>query len=566
MDTFTQLSIIIVLTTLIAGLMRILKQPLVVGYILTGVLIGPLVSGFVNPDHTEVIEVFSEMGVASLLFIVGLHLSPNEAKQFGKTAFIIGLLQVILTFSIGFLISTLFKFTYIASIYIGIALSFSSTIVVLKFLSDKRDLDALYGRISIGVLLLQDIVAALVLIGAATFSSGENGFATFSLLILKGFLVFLTLFFISHKLLPKLATFFAASQEFLFLFAISWGFGLSALFANIGFSLEIGALIAGVILSVSPYSEEISSRFKPLRDFFVVMFFVLLGTRVSFESTRVIIIPALVFSFFTLFLKPLIIMSLLGAFKYKRKPGFYVGTHLAQISEFSLILALFGLASGHINEQVFALITVTGIITITISTYLINYTAHIYQKISKYLQIFERKDLVQNDVTSSKYEVILFGCNRVGYDFVEVFKELDTRFLAVDFDPDIVKELKTQGINIKYGDADDLEFLEEIKIYDADAIISTIPDFETNVVLLKKARSSNKNVIVILTSHETGHAIDLYEMGANYVIVPHFLGGQVVSRLAYDAAFGLQDLEETRAKHLDYLLKRNKLGHAPAFR
>lgn len=562
MEPFIQLSLIIVIAAAIAGLMSLLKQPLIIGYILTGLFIGPLFLGFIHAGHSETFSIFSELGVASLLFIVGLHLSPTEVREFGKSAFLIGLLQVFLTFVFGFVISFSFGYPVLSSLYVGIALAFSSTIVVLKFLSDKKDLETLYGRISIGILLLQDIVAALVLIAASAFSPGESGFELFLLLIIKGLALTLILSLINYYILPNLSSFFAKSQEFLFLFSIAWGFGLASVFSTLGFSIEIGALVAGITLSMTPYSEEISSKLRPLRDFFIVMFFILLGARISFESISQVLMPAAVLSAFVLLGKPLIIQIMAGLFKYKKKVGFYTALCLSQISEFSLILAILGLSVGHIGQEVFALITITGIVTIGISSYFIKYTENLYPMFSSKLNFFERKNAFEEIQTLGGYEVILFGCNRVGYDFIEAFKDLGASFLAVDFDPEIVSQLMKEGVNVKYGDADDGEFLDDIKIEEAKIVISTIPDYETNLFLLSEVNQKDSAVVTILNSRDLDQAIDLYEKGADYVIVPHFIGGHVVSQLVREAVFGDKDLEPERVKHLAYLKTRKALGHA----
>jgi len=565
MDLFTQISIIIVIAAVVSGVMRLWKQPLVIGYIITGLLVGPIFLGIVDAKHPEGIAIFSELGVASLLFIEGLHLGPQKLRELGKTAFIIGLVQVALTFLLGLLVGQLFGFSTITAAYLGAALAFSSTIIVIKHLSDEKDLDKLHGRMSAGILLLQDILATLVLIAAAAFSQEGSGINIFLLLIIRGLFVTLVLSLLSYYILPKLSAFFAKSQEYLFLFSIAWGFGLATLFHFLNFSIEIGALVAGVVLSITPYSEEISSKLKPLRDFFIVMFFILLGARVSLENVSMVIVPALAFSALALLGKPLILMCLMGLFKYKKKTAFLTSINLGQISEFSLILALLGLRIGHISEEVFSVIALMGIISIALSTYFMNYAQELYLKLFKFLSLFERKGVFNKIQTLDSYDVILFGCNRTGYDFIEAFKNLKAKFLAVDFDPDIVAELTAKGVNVKYGDADDVEFLDDIQVSKAKVIVSTIPDSETNLCILSKANPADNEVSIIATSQDIDHAIDLYEHGADYVIVPHFIGGLVVSRLAKEAVFAQRDLKAEKMEHYEYLKKRRELGHASPF-
>ena len=301
MSLFFELSIIIVVAAALSGLMRLLKQPIIIGYILTGLLLGPQFLNLIR--STETVSIFSEMGIAILLFIVGLHLSPREIKDVGGKAFITGSIQVLLTAFFGFLISRYFGFPYIESIYLGAAFSFSSTIIVLKLLSDKRDLEKLYGRITVGVSLFQDIIAAFALIFASSFSNGGAQLPNFILLVIKGLLLTLIISLVSVYVLPTLSTFFARSQEYLFLFSLAWGFGLGALFGFLKFSVEIGALVAGVSLSMSPYSQEISSKLKPLRDFFVVIFFILLGSKISFVDFNHLLVPFVVMLLLIVFLK-----------------------------------------------------------------------------------------------------------------------------------------------------------------------------------------------------------------------------------------------------------------------
>lgn len=560
MDIFVELSLIIVITALITGICRLFKQPLTIGYIVSGFVLAPfLLMAF---DSHDTINIFSEMGIAILLFIVGLHLSPLEVKDFGKSSMLIGLFQVLFTATLGFYLSLLLGFKTVESIYVGVALSFSSTIIVLKLISDKKDLEKLYGRIAIGILLFQDIVAAIALIFSSAFSVGNTGLTSLAPLFLKGLLIVSVVYSVGNYLLPKFGNFFAKSQEYLMLFSLAWGFGIASLFRYLGFSVEIGALIAGVSLSISPFSHEISAKLRPLRDFFIVMFFVSLGSQISFKNISQILIPVLFFTLFVLFVKAFIVTALMGQFRYNKKTAFLEGISLAQLSEFSLVLLILGARNGHVGENAFSAVVLSAVISIACSSYLILYANKIYPYISKYLRVFERRQHIKERSIVTDYEVILFGCNRVGYDFIRMFNNLGSGFLAVDFDPTIIAALEKSGVNCLYGDAEDSEFLEDINVTKARVVISTIPDFDSSMFLLGHVRSVNQKSLVVVLSYNIDEALKLYEKGASYVILPHFISGEFAADITFKAGSDPSEIHKRKKEHLEYLMQRKALGHA----
>lgn len=566
MDLFTELSLIIVIAAVISGIMKLLKQPLVIGYILTGLVAGPLFLGLLYEGNSELLRVFSEMGVSFLLFIVGLHLSPNEIKDLGKSTLIIGFVQVLISFGLGFLVSSLLlNFNTISSVYVGIALSFSSTIVVLKFLADKKDLEKLYGRMSIGILLFQDVVAAVVLIAFAAMGNGDGGVNSFLLLLVKGILLTSALVLVSLKVLPKLSRFFADSPEYLFIFSVAWGFGLASLFNYLGFSIEIGALVAGVALSVSIYAQEISARLKSLRDFFVVMFFISLGSEIVFGGGASVWLAVFLITLLAVIVKPLLIGIIMSLNKYTSKTSISSGLSLAQISEFSLIIAFIGVDLGHIDHDLFAILALVALFSITLSTYFIKYTDALYPKLLFLLKPFKRSAEVERVETLVNADVILFGCSRVGYDFIRVFKKMGNSFLAVDFDPDVVEELLQEGINVKYGDVEDGDFLEDISVDDAKVVISSVQDFEAGIFLLNYIRERNQSIITVLTASDLEHALVYYEKGADYVLLPHFIGGQIAAQMTKHTLIGAGDFIKARKDHIEYLQERKRLGHSSPF-
>ena len=559
LNIFIEISIILVLAAVIATVMRILKQPTIIGYILTGIIVSPFFLNLIKSQDTLV--VFSQIGVVFLLFIVGLSLNPMVIKEVGKASLITGIGQVIFTSLIGFFIARFLGFELITALYIAVALTFSSTIIIMKLLSDKGDLDKLYGKISIGFLLVQDLIAVFILIIVSSFSEPNQALSSILFLLIKGSLIVLLLVLISLYVLPKLEFFFAKSQELLFMFSVGWGLGLASLFYLIGLSLEIGALIAGITLSLSPYNNEVSSKMKPLRDFFVVLFFIVLGSQLIFGNFSKFLVPIIVFSLFILIGNPLIVMILMGMLGYTKKTGLQAGFTVAQISEFSLILIALGVSVGHLTTEILSLVIVIGLVTIIGSTYLIIYSEKIYQPIAKYLSIFEKRS-VKKEKKRKSYEIILFGYNRVGFDFVNSFKKLRKTFLVVDYNPEVISHLMKEKIECEYGDVEDIEFLEQLNLKDIKMGVSTIPDFETNILLIKTIRKVNKKAVVMCVSHHIDEAYKLYSAGASYVIMPHFLGGKYASMLIDRHGFSVDKFNEEKNKHLTHLKKRKELGHS----
>jgi len=549
-STFIQLAVILLAAFVVSYIVRTLKQPLIIGYIIAGMIISPFLFG--AGASTETINVFSELGISFLLFIVGLHLNPKVIKEIGGKSLIIGLGQIILTFTATFLVSNyLFNAGIIPSIYYGIAVSFSSTIIVMKILSDERQLDSLSSKISIGILIVQDLVAVAVLIFISSMS-GINNSNTLQSFAAGGILIVL-LFLIGYFILPKITKRIAKSQELLFLFSICWCFVLAALFLYVGFSMEIGSLLAGIILSISPYATEISSKIRPLRDFFLIIFFIILGLKMQISQVQEVIIPAIVLSGIALIFKPLVLMFLGRWLKYTKRTNFLVGSTLAQISEFSLIVAALGLSVGQINSTIFNTIVLTLIITIFLSSYSITYSWELYNRFSNFLSIFENKRIKNERKVKKEYDTILFGYNRIGFSILNALKSLKRKYLVVDFNPDTISNLKKFGIPALYGDVYDMDFLEELNLEELKLIISTVPDVETNKLLIETVRAVNRKVVVILRAHTIEDALKLYEDGANYVLTPHFLGGEYVAKMINHSKSGDKDYKDERNKHLRML-------------
>jgi len=558
MEIFSEFSLIITIALVVSIGMHLLRQPLIIGHILTGLVAGPLIVG---SGELETFKLFSEIGIAILLFTVGLNLSPHTIREFGRVALVTGIGQVVLTTAAGYFIVRLLGYPVIEGLYIAVALAFSSTIIILKLITDKGDLDALYAKIAIGFLLVQDFIAIFLLFLIPLISTEEASLSGVGTKAALGAIMIAVTLVFSFSVMKRLNTFFAKNIELLFLFAIAWGMGIASLFKLGGFSIETGALIAGIGLSTLPSRHEINAKLSPLRDFFIVMFFILLGAQMNLGNIAGNAKIATILSLLVLIGNPLILMSIMGVLGYKKRTSLLTGFTVAQISEFSLILLMLGVAQGHVRQDTLSLVTLVGLITIFGSTYLIKYADHIYTFLEPILGIFERTHVYESAVARERYPVILFGCNRIGQDFVKQFREHGQRFLVVDHNPETVEELRKNGIAVEYGDARDIDFLDELGLSDVELAVSTIPDAEANLLIARSVRAQSPNAIVMVVAHKIGDAIEHYQEGVDYVILPHFLGGEYAARLSIELQENREKVPVVREKHIEALLLRIKLGH-----
>ena len=559
LDAFGQISLILLLATFVAMVAKILKQPLIISYIITGILVSPYFLNLVPKG--EAIDTFIHIGVSLLLFMVGLHLNPRIIKDVGKASVITGLGQVFFTSSIGFVICLSMGFSIIEALYIAVALTFSSTIIIMKLISDKGDLETLYGKISIGFLIVQDIVVvfALLFISSITDDIRLVPFLVQTLGVIL--LLLIAVFAFSYYVLPRFIKRIARSQELLLLFSVAWCFVLASLFHIFNFSMEMGALIAGVTLAMSPFRYEISSKMKPLRDFFLIIFFISLGSGIVISNILENVGLIIILSLFILIGNPIIVLTLMGFMRYRKRTGFLAGLTVAQISEFSLILVSLGVTVGHLDNEILSLVTMIGLITISGSSYMIIYANKIYPKISRLLSIFERKGKKVDEHKfheDKTYDTIIFGCDRIGRTILESFKKKKKGVLIVDYNPDVVSELAAEGYHVKYGDVGDIELLNEIEFTNAGVVISTVNDEEVNGLLLNLVKSANPNIFFIAVATRLDDAIELYDAGASYVIIPHFLGASHASSMIEEISRDNKGLKRIRSQHLRYLKARKK--------
>ncbi len=565
---FLELTGILVVAGLIAYALHFLKQPSIIAYIITGLLIGPFA---VYRLHSgDILYGLSEVGITLLLFMVGLDLDISQLKKIGKTAIIAGLGQIVFTGAIGFGIATLLGFSWLPALYISLALTFSSTIIVVKLLSEKKDMQSLYGKLAVGIFLVQDIAAMIILILLAgttnadqTLLTGAGSFGNIIVTLAKAFMVGVVVVFLSRVVFPRLVHSLLKSDELLLLFSLGWALGLAAFLSSpiIGFNAAIGGFVAGLALANTGGHFQISGRIKPLHDFFIVIFFIVLGSKLVVTGIGASILPAIALSLFVLIGNPLIVVIILGLLGYKIRTSFMAGVTVAQVSEFSLILMALGLAAGHVNQNAVTIVTLAAIITIAISSYGILYSNKLYEKlISKIANLLEsRSKKPENELGEKvfKKHIVIVGAHRLGSHIINWLKKEKENFIVIDFNPDIIEKYNHIGVDAVCGDIADPYIQKVASLDSARMVICTVPDFSDTMALLEVMRGDRKRTKTIVTAADEQEALELYKKGADYVLLPHFVGGAHLAEIV-EKNSETRKLNKLKERHLKTLHKAIK--------
>lgn len=535
-SVFNEVAALLVLAAGVGAIGLALKQPLIVSFIAVGIIAGPSVLDVART--TEAIDLLAELGIAVLLFLVGIKLDLKLVRNLGPVALATGLGQVLFTSGFGFLIGLALGLDVTTSLYVAVALTFSSTIIIVKLLSDKRELETLHGRIALGFLIVQDIVVvlAMIVLSAVGVSSAEDA-GTADVLRVFGAgaamlgLVILFATFVADRLTERLAR----APELLVGFAIALAAAFAALGEGLGFGKELGGLLAGVALASTPFRDSISARLAPLRDFLLLFFFIALGSSLDLGGLGESSFGAVVLSLFVLVGNPLIVILIMALLGYHHRTGFLAGLTVAQISEFSLIFMAMGVTLGHVSSDALALVTMVGLITIAASTYMITYSHQLYRLCEPALSVIGRmrrpdpkhaaQDAQESD--AGGYDVVLFGLGRYGGALGRGLTDAGYSVLGVDISPAAVRAWRDAGNEGIFGDLSDPEFLSGLPLAGADWVVATVR-LEANgvnhadgrIVLMHHLRERGFDGRVALTSSQTTEMDLLLAAGADIVLTP----------------------------------------------
>ncbi len=538
-NLFFELTLVLVLAGGCALAINYFKQPSIVAYIVAGLMLGPL--GYWRLQQGETWHALSEIGITLVLFMVGLELDISELKKIGRKALVAGTAQVLITISFAFITTVAFGFSIIVAAYVALGLTLSSTIIVVKLLSEKKELQSLSGRLSLGILLIQDLVVLVVLM--ALSGSGEQSAAAsapiweqIGLTLGKGILLAMLIAGISTYIFPRLLKVIGKSDELLLIFSLAWALGFATFvqLPMVGFSLEIGGFLAGLALSRSSVHHEISARIRSLRDFFTMIFFIVLGSQLRFDGLTSLLLPAVLLSLFVIVGKPLITLVILSKLGYKSRTAFLTGITMGQVSEFSLILMALAAKLGHVSEATITLLTLVAIITIATSSFSIVRAEYIYNWFAEALDWFDTKngsaEKFQHE-SDLRNHVVLLGTHRTGGELAESFIKHRQKFIIVDFNPDVAEHYSRLGVPVICGDASDPYIQELAGFAHAKLIVSTLPNLSDNLSVVETIRNKKLKAKLIIMAQTAPDAKILYKHNVDYVLLPHYINGLHLARI-----------------------------------
>jgi len=515
--------VIIVVAALIGGLIaRLLKQPLILGYIFAGILIGPNTGG-VTVGNINEIEKLAEIGVALLLFAIGLEFSFNELKPVRKIALIGTPIQLILTIGYGFVIGYFWGWNWHQSLWLGALISISSTMVTLKTLMNQGWLGTLSSRVMIGMLIIQDLAIVPMMIILPQLNNSEVGLPLLGIAIIKASIFLAIMILFGTKLIPFLLKKIASwnSREFFLLSIVTIGLGIGYGTYLFGLSFAFGAFIAGMIISQSDYGYQALSDIIPLRDIFSLLFFASVGMLLEpgflLSYWKMILILVL----FVLLGKGIIFSGISRFFGYRNVIPLAVGLGLFQVGEFSFVLARLGLNTNSIDAELYSLLLSTTIVTMFITPFVSGLTTPLYSMYKKKFkhEPYQMTNLPKAGLTD---HIIIAGGGRVGCIIARVLKQLKLSFVIIELDSRNFERLKDTGFSVIYGDASREEVLDAAKIKHAKLLLVTIPSHIMLKIITKYVQTVNPSLRIVARAISIDHIKDLHEYGVYEIIQPEF--------------------------------------------
>lgn len=515
-------ALIIITAAVLGAIARKTKQPTVIAYIITGLLLGPFLLDIV--EKTEATKLLGELGLSFLLFLIGLEIKLDEIRELLKEVTTTALVQMTASAALGYLTGLAFGFTTIESLFVAAAFTFSSTAVVVKLLSSKDEISTLPGKIGVGVLLVQDVAVVLLLALLSTNATTPTqiliSVAEIAVMITAiGGISYLS----SEKLLPKIFDRVSQNQQAFFIHGVAWAFLFITLSEALGLSTEIGAFFAGLSLAQLPYRQELIEEIRPLTDFFMAVFFINIGLGLTGNALSAYFLEAFIAAVILMIGKFAIFFGVLDRLKFTPETSLKSALNLSQISEFSLILGSLGVAKGLISQEIFGFISLTMIITVGVSSYFIVFSERIYQKIEHYLAKIDSEAKEDVEVERLEDHALIIGYDFIGRRSAEILDESFDKVMVVDRNPGNVENLSNSDYEYIYGDFSHGEIRNASQISKAKFVLSLVPNPSINRKVVEEAKPE---ATVFVKAEDLEDAAELYDLGAHYVIQKNELSGE----------------------------------------
>jgi Kef-type K+ transport system membrane component KefB len=570
-DLLSSIGICVGFAALIAAVTWRFRQPLIIAYLATGVIIGPIGLGFIKDQAS--ISTVAEIGLILLLFVIGLEIDLRKMASGGTAVLLTGALQVPICVALGLAFFSLLGVANEpdnhALLYLAACMSLSSTLVVVKILNDKFELDTLPGRITLGVLVIQDLWAVGMLAVQPKILNPDLVPLLGSLW--RGALLVVGGFALSKYVLPYLFRTVAKAPELVLVSALGWCFFLAGAASLIGLSREMGALIAGVSLSTFPYNFDVVAKAVSIRDFFVTLFFVALGMQITIPSLQVLEL-ALFASVFVI-VSRVVVVPILYALRLGLRTSIVPAINLAQVSEFSIVIASLGVTMGQIKQDVLTVVIVTFAVTSVVSTYMINFSHPIQKVLTSIFKALGLKDLDAggDEAAAQIHQPVIFlgffrDTSSILYEFehegtAKEAREFVEKILVIDFNPTVLRELRKKSIKCIYGDIAHSDTLRHAGVEHADLVVSSITDDvlrgTSNLRLMKTVHNHAPNAHVVLTTEHIPQALLFYEEGADFVFIPRLYSAAACARILRKGLAG--GFEEIRSQAIEHLSQRQEV-------
>ncbi|MHB1049350.1 MAG: cation:proton antiporter domain-containing protein [Bacteroidota bacterium] len=533
------IGIAVLAATIVGFLSHRLRQPIILGYLIAGALIGPSI-GFKLITDAQSIEVISELGLILLLFIIGLELNPQKIVASGKQLIVAGIGQFVLCVIIGYGFFTMIGFETtggnLEGLYLALLCALSSTAIVVKILYDKFEADTIAGRITLGILIIQDIWAIMILTLQPNFSNPDV--LSVLIAIVKATALLLAGFLISKYILRYMFESVLGSPELVVLISIGWCSLVASTASVLGLSKEMGALVAGISISTFPYSIHVTAKTLPLRDFFLTLFFISLGMKMVVPDTDMVIMGVVIVLFIIVSrfatLVPLLRMTGTG-----RRASFVTSLNLAQVSEFSLVIAALGVGYHHISEDLVSMLIFAMALSSILSSYAIKYNHEIHaawEKLSRRIGLTAAAEKNDDANDEESYSIVFLGFHRAARALVDRIREHNVamlpKILVIDFNTETLNDVRKLGMGGIFGDISSLDTLHHAHVDGAKMILSTIPDYllkgTTNAKIVRSVRALAPSAYIVATADTTSQADQMKALGANEIVFPYEMVGDLL--------------------------------------